>query len=159
MDGTDEEVVERMRYARLRLAPMITLTLLSTLECRENADAFEIMTDNTDDRVNDGNNYRGLMKASEYKAKRDAIVAGNISEDTIAERKLAAAALALKKDRDAKEQALKEREQREANRREKLKRELEGLAEPEALGIKPTKGSKRKKKEVSALSFDFDDEG
>ncbi|KAL1529638.1 hypothetical protein AB1Y20_000580 [Prymnesium parvum] len=137
MDGTDEEIIERMR---------------------DNAEAFEQMTDNTDDRVNDGNNYRGLMKASEYKAKREAVVAGNVSEETLADRKLAAAAAMVIKDREAKEQAEKDRQQREADRREKLKRELEEIEEADSSTGSSKKVKKKKKKEAGALSFDLDDE-
>eukprot|EP00966_Prymnesium_polylepis_P207413 4804461-Prymnesium_polylepis.1 len=57
----------------------------------DNADAFEKMSDSTDDRVNDGNNYKGLMKASDYKAKREAVVAGNVSDETLVDQKMAAA--------------------------------------------------------------------
>ena len=37
---------------------------------QEQADNFERMVDKTDDRVNDGNNYRGLMNPKDYVAKR-----------------------------------------------------------------------------------------
>ena len=120
------------------------------------------MSDSTDDRINDGNNYKGLMKASDYKAKREAVVAGNVSDNTIAERKLAAAAAAIEKDRAAKETAEKERLQREEARREKLKRELQE-AESAAGSSKEEAGEggkKKKKKKAAAgaaLSFDIED--
>ena len=121
------------------------------------------MTDSTDDRVNDGNNYKGLMKASDYKAKREAVIHGNVSADTLAERKIAAAAAVLEKDRAAKEQAEKDRQQREEARREKLKRELQE-ADADAADAKeaPEGGKKKKKKKPAAgvtLSFDADEEG
>ena len=46
---------------------------------QEQADSFERMVDKTDDRINDGNNYRGLMNPKDYVAKR-AQVAKNEDE-------------------------------------------------------------------------------
>ena len=46
-----------------------------------------------------------------------------MSDGTLAERKLAAAAAVIEKDREAKSQADKERREREEARREKLKRD------------------------------------
>tara|TARA_B110001452_G_scaffold258758_1_gene254337 strand:+ start:448 stop:669 length:222 start_codon:yes stop_codon:yes gene_type:complete len=46
---------------------------------QEQADNFERMVDKTDDRINDGNNYRGLMNPKDYVAKR-AQVAKNEDE-------------------------------------------------------------------------------
>lgn len=43
---------------------------------QEQADNFERMVDKTDDRVNDGNNYRGLMNPKDYVAKRAQMAKG-----------------------------------------------------------------------------------
>ena len=37
---------------------------------RAQAGAFEHMQDRSDERVNDGNNYKGLMNVQDYKKKR-----------------------------------------------------------------------------------------
>lgn len=119
------------------------------------------MADNTDDRVNDGNNYRGLMKASEYKARREEVIANNVSAEVEAKRKQAAVEELIRKDREAKDQADKERLEREAERREKLKRELSGISGKAGStdeSLKSSKKKRKKEKEGSALSFDADEE-
>lgn len=40
------------------------------IRLQDQADNFERMVDKTDDRINDGNNYRGLMNPKDYVAKR-----------------------------------------------------------------------------------------
>lgn len=140
MDGTDAEVIERMR---------------------EQAGAFEHQSDKKDDRVNDGNNYKGLMNAADYKKRRVEVL-----EDP-EEKKREQVLSALAKDRDARVQEVRDREAREAQRREKLQRELAGAegeqaGEAEAAEVSSSSGPKKKKKkkkdaDQGGLSFDVDE--
>ena len=133
---------------------------------REQATAFQSQTDFNDARVNDGNNYKGLMNAADYKRRRLEVL-----EDP-AVKKAEALAAARSADRDARAREARERDDREAARKEKLRRQL---AEAEGDGDEAVNGNgdggggeadaerKRKKKkkrkagEEGALSFDVDE--
>ena len=107
MDGSDADVLDRMR---------------------DNAGSFEAAgtASLVDERVNDGNNYRGLMSVADYKNKRTEII-----EDTAAKReqdrkdKMSSALNADKTAADMDKAAAAERER---VRKEKLKRQLEEAA-------------------------------
>ena len=145
MDGTDQDVLERMR---------------------ENAGAFEVQANKADERLNDGNNYRGLMSVDDYKAKRTEIL-----EDTAEKRakeKADKLQTALDTNRADAVKAEREREERERQRKEKLKRELEGSSEGgggsssvggDEEGQKKKKKKKKKDSESMGLSFDAEEEG
>jgi hypothetical protein len=145
MDGTDQDVLERMR---------------------ENAGAFEVQANKADERLNDGNNYRGLMSVDDYKAKRTEIL-----EDTAEKRakeKADKLQTALDANRADAVKAEREREERERQRKEKLKRELEGSSEGgggsssvggDEEGQKKKKKKKKKDPESMGLSFDAEEEG
>ena len=149
MDGTDQDVLERMR---------------------DNAGAFEAQSNKVDERVNDGANYAGLMSVGDYKKKRTEIL-----EDTAAKRakdKADKLQGALDENREAARLAEREREERERQRKEKLKRELEegeggssgGGGGDSSNGNLAGEGHKKKKKkkknpEAAGLSFDAEEEG
>mmetsp|Transcript_23368 Transcript_23368/g.39913 ORF Transcript_23368/g.39913 Transcript_23368/m.39913 type:complete len:135 (+) Transcript_23368:107-511(+) len=134
MDGTDEEVLERMR---------------------DNAGGFEKMTDRKDERLNDGNNYKGLMKASAYREKRAEMA---VDPEELLKQKVTAA---INKEQKARQDAEEERQQRDAERRERLKQQLASADREE--DAEPTEGGQKKKKRKKAaagpsLSFDADEE-
>lgn len=149
MDGTDADVLERMR---------------------DNAGSFERMQDTSDIKLNDGNNYKGLMTMDDYKKKRGEVIGGEALE---AEKKAERIANLRAEDRDARTADASAREERERVRREKLKRELAaasseggGAADEDADGgaedgggAAKKKKKKKAKKDGPALSFDADEEG
>ena len=114
------------------------------------ADAFEKGVDKTDARINDGNQYKGLMDMKEYKAKR-AMLAKD--EDEVRKEKEDAVRAKIRADRAAKERADRDREDREKARREKLQRELSASKDEEEAPRK-----KKKKKAAPTLSFDAEEE-
>mmetsp|Transcript_46781 Transcript_46781/g.77476 ORF Transcript_46781/g.77476 Transcript_46781/m.77476 type:complete len:138 (-) Transcript_46781:366-779(-) len=123
---------------------------------REQAGAFEHMQDRTDDRVNDGNNYRGLMNVKDYKKKREEV---SLSAEERKSREEAAARSRLLADRSAKSKAEAAREAREKIKREKLQRELAEAQEPgEEQLANVAKKRKKKSAATSTLSFDAEEE-
>ena len=77
MDGTDEDVLARMH---------------------EQAGSFETQSDRRDERVNDGNNYKGMMRAEDYKKRREEVLGG---EQLAEQKKAETIANAVKADRAA----------------------------------------------------------
>ena len=148
MEGTSDEVLYRMR---------------------EQADAFESQTDRRDDKVNDGNNYKGVMSAADYKKRRLEVLEENDEDRDAKERaaKLGAAAAAVAADLKAASQDRTDREEREKQRKEKLQKELQQAADAEAdeaAGDSSAAPKKKKKKkapqgEAAGLSFDAEDDG
>ena len=134
---------------------------------REQGGAFEHQSASSTkaDKVNDGNNYKGLMHLGDYKRKREEVL-----EDK-EEKKREAVAEAVSADREARAKAAREREEREAQRRERLKAQLsevaqgEGEASSEAAtaadgedeAAAKIKKKKKKKAPSEVLSFDVDD--
>lgn len=109
--------------------------------------------------VADGNHYKGLMNASEYKAKRQEVMI----DPEVARRERHAAAIemvhaARKSDGIAKEKDLQERQKREEVKRERLKQELEEEANDAnyLTDVGQPKPHKKKKK-VPMLSFDVEE--
>ena len=143
MEGSDADIIMRMR---------------------EQAGSFEAQTNNKDDRVNDGNNYKGLMKADDYKKRRVEVLGG---EELALEKQREKVANALQADRTAAVQDARDREERERLRKEKLQRELQKATddtEVEADDVSreaPKKKKKRKKGlgETAGLSFDAEEDG
>ena len=148
MDGTDEDVLLRMR---------------------ENAGAFEAQSDMKDAKVNDGENYRGMMSAADYRKRRQEVLEGVDDEQRKREKTMNAAMSALQADRDAAVQAAREREERERLRKEKLRKQLEAEDDEQQQGeggdggVPPAEQGKKKKKKKkpneagAGLSFDADD--
>mmetsp|Transcript_41680 Transcript_41680/g.109935 ORF Transcript_41680/g.109935 Transcript_41680/m.109935 type:complete len:143 (-) Transcript_41680:291-719(-) len=130
------------------------------MRIREQGGAFEHRQDFSDEKLNDGNNYKGLMKASDYKKRRIEVL-----EDPVAkklEAKLEAITAAKNADRNAREREEREREEREAARRAKLKAELNGEHNDAAGEVQDARKEKKRRKkkavaEVGALSFDVED--
>ena len=139
MDGSDADILERMR---------------------DNAGGFEAQSNNQDDKVNDGNHYRGLMSVADYKSKRTEVL-----EDTAEKRELEKKERlqsALEMDRLAASKDAAAKEERERLRKEKLKRQLEegSREEEEDAGLEKKKKKKKPKASTAAgLSFDADEEG
>ncbi len=145
MDGSDAEVLER---------------------CREQAGSFENMQDRSDERLNDGNNYKGLMSRDAYVKKREEVL-----EDPTAKQKERIMS-AVHQDREARDKDAQERAERERLRKERLQRELAGdgdgdgdgdgeAADDGPLAAPPSKKQKKKKKAAAggALSFDAEEDG
>lgn len=142
MDGTDADVLEQIQ---------------------QQSGAFEHMQDRADEKLNDGNNYAGLMSRDDYKRKR-----AELLEDPVA-KQAEAIADARQADRDARSQAEKERAEREAAKRERIQRELAAAADAGAAGdgteaaddgAADTKRKKKKKKKSApggGLSFEQED--
>ena len=65
---------------------------------REQGSAFEHMTDRTDEKINDGSNYAGLMRPEDYKKKR---VEVTMTEEEVRAKKVAAATARINADREA----------------------------------------------------------
>ena len=138
------------------------------LRIREQGGAFAAKSDYTDDKLNDGNTYKGILSAAEYKKRR----AEALEDPEEKKRELLLAA--RNADRAARDRDVRDREDREAARREKLRRELasadgDETAQSEAERQPPSGdgddgggGPKKKKKKKlaggAALSFDVDDE-
>ncbi len=120
------------------------------------SDVFEAGVDRTDAKVNDGNNYAGLMNPKDYKAKRAELAK---DDQTIRKEKDDAIRAKILVQRAEKDKDLREREGREQARKEKLRRELAGAAEGE--GEEAEAGAKKKKKKkgggAPTLSFDVED--
>ena len=155
----------------LRISLCLLLQVL--LRIREQGGAFEAAgsASRADDKLNDGNNYKGMMALAEYKRRRTEVL-----EDP-EEKKREAVASAKVADRQARDEEARQREEREAQRRERLKAQLaqeaaavaadgggvQGDASAggatEALGEQPKKKKKKKALagEVGALSFDADE--
>ena len=126
---------------------------------REQGSAFEHMTDRTDEKINDGSNYAGLMRPEDYKKKR---VEVTMTEEEVRAKKVAAATARINADREAARAADGEREARERARKEKFQREQEAAAAAAAADDgagNPKKKQKKKKAAPSGLSFDADEEG
>uniref|UniRef100_A0A7S2BSL0 Uncharacterized protein n=1 Tax=Haptolina brevifila TaxID=156173 RepID=A0A7S2BSL0_9EUKA len=135
MDGTDAEVLDRIR---------------------DQAGAFESQTDMKDAKVNDGNQYKGLLNVQDYKKRRaEAMEDPEVKE----QKKRDAVANALAADRSKAAQDARDREAREAQRREKLQRELAAEQPPAEAEGSSTGPKKKKKKKLAegALSFDADE--
>ena len=151
---------------RLHLTPWYYVRHAQVLlRIREQAGAFEHQADRSDDKVNDGSNYKGLMQASDYKKRRIEVL-----EDPEAKKRDAVAA-ARQADRVAREQDALDREEREAQRRAKLKAQLaaataegadgsasaaDAVSSEGAAGGQKKKKKKRPPSELGALSFDAD---
>lgn len=162
----------------LRISLCLLLQVL--LRIREQGGAFEAAgsASRADDKLNDGNNYKGMMALADYKRRRTEVL-----EDP-EEKKREAVASAKVADRQARDEEARQREEREAQRRERLKAQLaqatlrvdeEGTSvaadgggvqgdasaggAAEALGEQPKKKKKKKALagEVGALSFDADE--
>jgi hypothetical protein len=130
---------------------------------REQGTAFEHQTDLRDDKLNDGNNYRGLMQNAEYKQRRIEVLEDQTEREAAKRRE--AVSSALNADRAARDDEKRQREEREAARREKLRRQMEAEqadgAEDAAEGAKEEGAKKKKKRKApsstGALSFDADE--
>eukprot|EP00320_Phaeocystis_rex_P002721 CAMPEP_0119097632 /NCGR_PEP_ID=MMETSP1178-20130426/180043_1 /TAXON_ID=33656 /ORGANISM="unid sp, Strain CCMP2000" /LENGTH=109 /DNA_ID=CAMNT_0007081581 /DNA_START=39 /DNA_END=368 /DNA_ORIENTATION=- len=107
-----------------------------------------------DAKLNDGNNYAGLMNPKEYKAKRAELAK---DDETIKKEKEDMIRAKIRADRAAKSQADRDRESREQARREKLQRELSGAKADEEAEARPKK-KKKKGGGAPTLSFDAEDE-
>jgi hypothetical protein len=120
------------------------------------SDVFEAGVDRTDAKVNDGNNYAGLMNPKDYKAKRAELAK---DDETIKKEKDDAIRAKILAQRAEKDKDLREREGREQARKEKLRRELAGAAEGEGEEAEAAAKKKKKKKGGGAptLSFDVED--
>ena len=136
MDGTDDDVLLRMR---------------------ENAGSFEAQSDRRDERVNDGNNYKGMMRAEDYKKRREEVLGG---KELAEQKKSEAIANAVKADRAAAVEDARSREERERARKEKLQRELQQQADDDNDGTSAAKKKKKRKRpnESAGLSFDVEDD-
>ena len=142
MDGTDEDVLERIQ---------------------EQGTSFEPMSNKDDEKLNDGNNYKGLMSRDDYKRKRQEVL-----EDPVA-KKAERLADAVQQDRAARDAAAKGLAEREAAKRERLQREIAAADDDAAAAAgdgadagadaakKPKKKKKKKPSEGAGLSFDVDD--
>ena len=148
MDGSDADVLLRMR---------------------DQADNFEAKTDSKDDKLNDGNNYRGMMSAEDYKKRRAEVLEGQDDEARKREKVQNAVDTARQADRAAAAKEVKDREERERVRKQKLQRELEAAEKEEAgeAGEASASAAPKKKKKRKAggaggagvgLSFDADEE-
>ena len=146
MDGSDADVLERMR---------------------DNAGAFEAQQDHKDNKVNDGENYKGMMSVADYRKKRQEVLEGVDEESKKRAKMVDAAVNAVKADRAAAAQAEEDRIEREKQRKEKLQKQLqESEAAAEGAGSSSSSGAaagkkkkKRKATEAAGLSFDADEEG
>ena len=120
------------------------------------SDVFEAGVDRTDAKVNDGNNYAGLMNPKDYKAKRAELAK---DDETIKKEKDDAIRAKILAQRAEEDKDLREREGREQARKEKLRRELAGAAEGEGEEAEAAAKKKKKKKGGGAptLSFDVED--
>ena len=141
MDGTDEDVLLRMR---------------------DQADNFEGQTDRRDDKVNDGKNYAGMMSNEDYKKRRQEILEGTAPDADAKKRAEVASAVdsARQADRAAAAKEAKDRDERERLRKEKLQKELDDAAEPAAEGGGGGAAKKKKKRKLGSgaelgLSFEF----
>ena len=128
------------------------------MRIRDQAGAFEHRQDFSDEKVNDGRNYAGLMQAADYKKRRIEVL-----EDP-EEKKREAIAAARDADRSARARETQEREEREAARRAKLKAALAEAEESETVddnqeaeGGKAKKKKKKKGGPSSSLSFEVED--
>ena len=124
------------------------------LRIQDQGAAFAHQADRSDDKVNDGDNYKGVLSAADYKKRRVEVL-----EDP-EEKKRDAIAAARNADRDARQRGARELEEREAQRRERIQKQLEEGADTEQeSGAADTKKRKKKKKggELSGLSFDADE--
>lgn len=119
---------------------------------RDQGSNFEHMQDQTDNKVNDGNNYRGLMNPKDYAAKRLQVAK---DDEEVRKEKEDAIRAKIKADRAAKQQADDARQEREAARREKLQRELNKDESQEEQ--QPDKKKRKKKASGPVLSFDVED--
>lgn len=142
MDGSDDDVLLRMR---------------------EQADNFEVKVDDKDDKVNDGNNYKGMMSAADYKKRRAEVLEGLDEESRKREKMRIAVEAAVHADRAAAAKDVTDREERERLRKERLQRELQEKASSSSEPAAAEGGGKKKKKkkaktgESAGLSFDADD--
>ena len=133
MEGTVEDVLERVQLQ---------------------AGSFERMSDKKDERLNDGNNYKGLMDVHAYKKKRQEMA---LEPEQIMAAKEAAIRGKIQADQNAANKAGHDRAERERAKREALQREL---SQPEKSDDPAPTKKKRKKNAApsSALSFDAEDE-
>ena len=117
--------------------------------------------DRRDERVNDGNNYKGMMRAEDYKKRREEVLGG---KELAEQKKSEAIANAVKADRAAAVEDARSREERERARKEKLQRELQQQptdeqADDDNDGTSAAKKKKKRKRpnESAGLSFDVED--
>ena len=155
------------------------------LRMREQAGAFtgSSSAGKTEARLDDANNYKGMMNLSDYKRKRE-----DLFEDPEEKKRKAmqsAVSAALTADRDAKLRDERDREEREAQRRERIRAQLAAGAagssgaggdaaaaqdggaaagdshdgSSSSSGVAAKKKKKKKASELSVLSFDDADDG
>ena len=107
--------------------------------------------------LTDGNHYKGLMQASDYKAKREEV---SIDPEVARQNKVAAAVEMVKakreKERLEQEQDDRERQLREEAKRERLTRELQDDA-PAVAEEQPNQ-KKKKKKTAGGPTLSFSEE-
>ena len=149
MDGSDADVLMRMR---------------------DQVDNFEKkIGQDKDDKVNDGNNYSGMLSAADYKKRRAEVLEDHDLETKKREKAHEIAKEKILADRAAAAKDVEEREERERLRKERLQAELakassgdaEGSEEPGGSSDGPKKKRKKKAKALSGegagLSFDADE--
>ena len=148
MDGSDADVLLRMR---------------------DQADNFEKKVGkDKDDKVNDGNNYSGMLSAADYKKRRAEVLEDHDLESIKREKAHEIIKEKILADRAEAAKDVQEREERERLRKERIQAELakasssgdaEGDEEPSGSSGGPKK--KKKKKAVvgegAGLSFDADE--
>eukprot|EP00965_Chrysotila_dentata_P154391 5102068-Pleurochrysis_carterae.AAC.2 len=115
------------------------------------------MQDRSDERVNDGNNYRGLMNVADYSKKRKEVSMAPEErraklEDVVREK------LNAEKRQVQKEEL--ERQERARLKKERLQKELKASEDTEQEAHAPADSKKKKRRKTpssSFLSFDTED--